>query len=204
MPGGSTLFWSASTATRATCRPCRGAATTSCGSRRCWAHARRRPGRPVRSTTLLDAEATRAGVIDSFRRVFADASPGDTALFFYSGHGSQEEAPPEHLAFEPDGLNETLVLFDSRTENGLDLADKELAVLVAEVARRDVHVAVVLDCCHAGSGVRDVPGLRVRRPPTSRRARPAGSYLPGTADPDAGGADGHLHLGRGRYVLLGA
>ena len=161
-------------------------------------------GQQLQITTLLDGEATRDAVIETFRRTFADASAGDTALFCYSGHGSQEDAPPEHLAFEPDGLNETLVLADSRTETGLDLADKELAVLVAEVARRDVHVLVVLDCCHAGSGVRDATGMTVRRAPTSRKRRDAASYLEG-AIPEAAEIDGATwHLGRGRYVLLAA
>jgi len=161
-------------------------------------------GQQLCVTTLLDAQATRDAVIETFRGTFADASEGDTALFYFSGHGSQEVAPPEHLAFEPDGLNETLVLADSRTETGFDLADKELAVLVAEVARRKVHVLVVLDCCHAGSGVRDATETTVRRASTSHKRRDAASYLEGaipeTADADAA----RRHLGRGRYVLLAA
>jgi hypothetical protein len=161
-------------------------------------------GQQLQVTTLLDAEATRDVVIETFRRTFADASAGDVALFYYSGHGSQEEAPPEHLAFEPDGLNETLVLADSRTETGFDLADKELAVLVAGVARRDAHVLVVLDCCHSGSGVRDATETTVRRAPTSRKRRDAASYLEG-AIPETADADAtRRHLGRGRYVLLAA
>ena len=161
-------------------------------------------GQQVRVTALLDGEATRDAVIETFRRTFAGALAGDTALFYYSGHGSQEEAPPEHLAFEPDGLNETLVLADSRTEAGFDLADKELAVLVADVARRDVHVLVVLDCCHSGSGVRDVTETTVRRAATSHKRRAASSYLEG-AVPETAGADAAAwHLGRGRYVLLAA
>src|SRR5262249_35356854 len=129
---------------------------------------------------------------------------GDTALFYYSGHGSQEDAPPEHLAFEPDGLDETLVLADSRTETGLDLADKELAVLVAEVARREVHMLVVLDCCHSGSGVRDATGMMVRRAARSHKRRDATSYIAGTV-PETGDAEAATrHLGRGRYVLLAA
>jgi hypothetical protein len=106
-------------------------------------------------TRLVDEAATRAGVIEAFRSTFAPAAAGDTAVFYYSGHGSQEQAPPEHLPFEPDGLNETLVLVDSRAEGGLDLADKELAVLVREVSGRDVHTLVVLDCCHSGGLSRD-------------------------------------------------
>ena len=77
-------------------------------------------------TVLLDEQATRDGLIRAFRATFADAGPGDTAVFYYSGHGSQQEAPPEHLVFEPDGLDETLVLHDSRADGGYDLADVEL------------------------------------------------------------------------------
>lgn len=51
------------------------------------------------------------------------------ALFYYSDHGLQENAPPEFWNFEPDRLNETLVCYDSQLPGGWDLADKELAQL---------------------------------------------------------------------------
>jgi hypothetical protein len=35
-----------------------------------------------------------------------------------------------------------------------DLADKELATLLAELAARRPHIAVILDCRHSGSGTR--------------------------------------------------
>lgn len=133
----------------------------------------------ARFATLLDADATRDAVIAGFRTTFADAGPDDAAVFWYSGHGSQQQAPPEHLAFEPDGLDETLVLHDSRTEGSHDLADVELGALVREVAARGVHMFVVLDCCHSGSGLREVnpSATGIRRAPTDRRPRPISSYL---------------------------
>ena len=126
-------------------------------------------------TMLLDEQATRDGLIRAFRRTFADAGPGDTAVFYYSGHGSQQEAPPEHLVFEPDGLDETLVLHDSRADGGYDLADVELGALVREITARGAHVFVVLDCCHSGSGLREADGAvtGIRRAPTARGRRPA-------------------------------
>jgi hypothetical protein len=140
-------------------------------------------------TVLLDEQATRDGLIGAFRRTFADAVPGDTAVFYYSGHGSQQEAPPEHLVFEPDGLDETLVLHDSRAAGGYDLADVELGVLVREITARGAHVFVVLDCCHSGSGLREADGAvtGIRRAPTARGRRPPGSYLraAGDARPDS-------------------
>ena len=121
---------------------------------------------------LRDQEATRQAVIDAFRSHLGAAGAADTALFYYSGHGSQERTTvPAHLAVEPDGLNETLVLADSRHGAVRDLADKELAQLVAEVSGAAGHVVLCLDCCHSGSGVRaaDEDGIGVRFAPLDPR-----------------------------------
>src|SRR6266700_1347572 len=93
--------------------------------------------------------ATRSNIIASFRDHLSKAGPDDVALFYYSGHGSQESAPPEFWHIEPDHLDETLVCYDSRNDGQWDLADKELAGLIADVAARDPHLLCVLDCCHS-------------------------------------------------------
>jgi hypothetical protein len=131
--------------------------------------------------TLIDREATRSAVIDAFREHLGLAGPDDVALFYYCGHGSQEQAPEQFWAIEPDHLDETLVLYDSRMEGAWDLADKELSKLIAEVANNGPHVAVILDCCHSGSG-RDRGQARADRPadPPSRELhRPAGRVAGG-------------------------
>lgn len=160
--------------------------------------------------SLRDADATRAAVINEFHTHLGRAGPDDVALFCYSGHGSQEDAPPEFWHLEPDRLDETLVLYDSREPGQWDLADKELAVLVAEVAGRGAHVACILDCCHSGSGTRAAldDGVAVRHAPTDRRRRPADSFLAG-ALPRSQGDDKQAYSGwtvlpRGRHVLLAA
>lgn len=126
---------------------------------------------------LADAQATRQGVIAAWRSHLGQAGPGDVALFYYSGHGSQENAPPEFWDFEPDKLNETLVCYDSRLDGGWDLADKELAQLIGEVAANGPHFAVILDCCHAGSGTRDAEDVTARQERADDRARPIASYI---------------------------
>jgi pimeloyl-ACP methyl ester carboxylesterase len=129
--------------------------------------------------TLVNETATRQAVIDGFRRHLAQAGEGDVALFYYSGHGSQEQAPPEFWDIEPDRLNETLVCYDSRTEGGWDLADKELAKLLAEVSEKSPHLIVVMDCCHSGSGTRNLmlQETGVRRVETDQRQRPLESFI---------------------------
>ena len=55
--------------------------------------------------TLKNGEATRQAVVDAFRGHLGQAKKGDVALFYYSGHGSQEQAPEEFWKLEPDHLD---------------------------------------------------------------------------------------------------
>src|SRR4051794_24608663 len=59
--------------------------------------------------TLKDEEATRQAVISAFRDHLGKAREGDVALFYFSGHGSQEQAPEGFWTLEPDHLDETIV-----------------------------------------------------------------------------------------------
>ncbi len=128
--------------------------------------------------TLKDNQGTREAVINGFRNHLRHAAKDDVVLFYYSGHGSQENAPPEFWHLEPDHLDETLVCYDSRTENGWDLADKELALLIAEVAENKPHITIILDCCHSGSGTKDpMQETKERRFPADKRKRPLDSFI---------------------------
>ena len=132
---------------------------------------------PTGTTWILtDREATRQAVINGFNQHLCSADSEDVVIFYYAGHGAQEQAPEEFWDVEPDHLNETLVCYDSRTEGSRDLADKELGYLISKVARNHPHIVVVLDCCHSGSGTRD-PKLVVRRAPQDRRERPLSSFI---------------------------
>lgn len=162
---------------------------------------------------LANAQATRQGIIDAWRSHLGQAERGDVALFYYSGHGSQEQTPPEFLHLEEDGLNETLVCYDSRTAGGWDLADKELARLIAEVAANDPHIALILDCCHSGSGTRDAEDITVRQQMADRRTRPIASYIvapeqvAGLQDQPQGAASPAMPwaaIASGRHILLAA
>lgn len=44
---------------------------------------------------LTNQQATRAAIIAGFRDHLKPARKGEVALFYYAGHGSQEQAPPE-------------------------------------------------------------------------------------------------------------
>ena len=110
--------------------------------------------RPPKLRKLLNHDATRAALVAGFREHLALAGPEDVVLFAFSGHGSQEAAPEEFWDIEPDHKNQTIVCYDSRA-GAWDLADKELSLLLAEVAGRGCrHIVAWLDCCHAGTGTR--------------------------------------------------
>ena len=164
-----------------------------------------------------EAKPTREAVIKGFQEHLSQAGPDDIALFYYSGHGSQEKAPPQFWHLEPDHLDETVVCYDSRTEGCWDLADKELAVLIAETAQQDAHVLVILDSCHSGSGTRAADDIGIRLAPRDMRDRPLDSFLPGVvagadsiakAGPGAGSTDTStgewFTLPHGRHVVISA
>ena len=127
----------------------------------------------VHTKVLLDQNATRMAIIESFREHLGQATQDDIVLFAFSGHGSQEPAPQEYWHLEPDRLNETLVCWDSRSEGCKDLSDKEIAQLIADVAKQGAQVTVILDCCHSGSGTRELGRLF----PPDTRQHPLESYL---------------------------
>ena len=163
---------------------------------------------------LTDAAATRQAVIDGFRVHLGQAGQDDVAIFYYSGHGSQQTSPLEFRHLEPDLLDETLVCYDSRS-GGWDLADKELAQLIADVAENGSHVVVILDCCNSGTGTRNLAipaeGVRIRRAPTDHRPRPLESFIVNREQARAyqpasrgGGQSGWYSLPVGRHVVFSA
>ena len=125
---------------------------------------------------LINERATRQGIINGFQQYLTQADSDDIALFYYSGHGGQEPVPPELRHLESDGLNETLVCYDSRTPGNNDLADKELRYLLAQVAQKNPRIIVILDCCHSGSGTRNIP-QGVRLAPEDARKRDLSSFI---------------------------
>jgi len=107
------------------------------------------------SKRLENEDATRDQVIRTFRSFLSkQAQDGDVVFYHFSGHGSYESAPDEFQAYSSGGKLETQILYDSRESQKRDLADKELAVLLSEIAE-GVTIVVSLDCCYSGSGTRN-------------------------------------------------
>lgn len=126
--------------------------------------------------TLVNGEATRAAILRNFKKFLVenpDIPHGSQLLFQFSGHGSQM---PDTTGTEPDGLDETIVPYNSRTGQVFDIPDKTLAALIGKLAEeKGTHITVILDCCHSGSGTRMIaPGGKAttRRAPADFRQPP--------------------------------
>ena len=155
---------------------------------------------------LKDGDGTRPNIINQFRLHLGQAKADDIAVFQYCGHGARCKSANAFKQFYPDGMDEGLVCFDSREEGGFDLADKELAVLLAELAKNNPHIAVILDSCHSGSATRgadDFTQLKARQTHERFDERPLESYIDGyyTAQKSLGKS---LEIPASRHILLAA
>ncbi len=96
---------------------------------------------------------TYANIVAAFKQLAIEAMPGDRVYIHYSGHGSR--MPTEYPGIKgPAGQDESLVPCDIFTRDSRYLRDLELAALVRLLVDRDLHVTLVLDCCHAGGAMR--------------------------------------------------
>ncbi|MCR9244877.1 MAG: caspase family protein [bacterium] len=133
---------------------------------------------------LTDAQATRAAILAALERAVSRTGRDDFLFVHYSGHGSQQA---DHNGDEKDdGLDETLVAYDSRTGDVIDIVDDEIDAILARLATGNAVIS--FDACHSGTGTRDRTELRTRDVPpdargglyakvAARRLRGNGRYL---------------------------
>ena len=103
--------------------------------------------------TLTDEGATRENFERSIRAIADRASIDDLIVIFFSGHGSRVDTESDSM--DPDGLNETLVLYDN------EITDDELRTLIREI-KGDSKVLLVFDSCFSGGFLKDLismPGI---------------------------------------------
>lgn len=157
----------------------------------------------IKPLKLTNEKATRQGIIDGFNNYLFQADSEDIVLFYYSGHGAQEPTAKEFFREEADRDNETLVCYDSRRPNSRDLADKELRYLISKVARNNPHVVIILDCCHSGTGTRNIPEGS-RRAPEESRYRSWDSLVFAEELLGSRGSGQKVTLPQGKHILLAA
>ncbi|MFN3822484.1 MAG: caspase family protein [Pseudorhodobacter sp.] len=108
----------------------------------------------------------RAAIMDELARLTREADPGDTVLFYFSGHGSQA---PDLDGDEGGGADEILLPRDAAGWNGAvsmvenAIVDDELHDWAKALTARGVRLVGILDACHSGTGFRAAGGQGVAR-----------------------------------------
>ncbi len=111
-------------------------------------------------TTIIDAQATKNGIVDAITTLQNKIKKGDIVVFHYSGHGQQIF---DDNGDEVDGLDEALVPYDAfvkythnyKGEN--HLRDDELGNIIANFRNKlgnQGQLLLTLDSCHSGSATR--------------------------------------------------
>lgn len=94
--------------------------------------------------SVLEKEATTAGIIAGLNWLIADTKPGDVIVFHYSGHGSQLPS-----STEADGFEEIICPIDLNWTDKV-ITDNTLRQIFDKVPN-GVNTTLVLDCCHSGT-----------------------------------------------------
>lgn len=108
------------------------------------------------SRFLLNRHATLAAFLDGWHEMVSQASPGDTLLVTFAGHGGQEREVSAPFDETTDGLDETIMFtdFDPANPRIGRLSDDQLRKLLIDAAQ--FNVIWVMDSCHSAGLTRSV------------------------------------------------
>lgn len=165
-------------------------------------------GFPVENiTTLVNENATKAGIEHAVSQLIAAAGPGDIIMFHFSGHGQQIT---DDSTDEADGFDEAWVPFDAQARYAptprptapayrgeKHLRDDQVGKWLDSLSRKvgeNGSILVCIDACHSGTATRSQQLGVVRGDPSpfkipgKKNERIAGSL--GLAEADFFGSDG--------------
>jgi len=112
-----------------------------------------------------------------------NCQPGDSLVFHYSGHGSQQK---DYTGHEVDGYDETLLPLDFRTEGMI--VDNEINDSLVKPLPLGARLHAIIDACHSGT-VLDLPYVCVFNPSGGKCAwedqRPKNGMWKGTMGGEA-------------------
>mmetsp|Transcript_22380 Transcript_22380/g.34783 ORF Transcript_22380/g.34783 Transcript_22380/m.34783 type:complete len:362 (-) Transcript_22380:41-1126(-) len=107
--------------------------------------------RDIKLLSDEDEDPTVVGIISAIMWLVDGAAPGDSLFMHFSGHGGRVEDDDYD---EKDGYDETIIPVDYK-KNG-QIRDDDLFSLLIAPLPKDVHLTVVMDCCHSGT-ILDLP-----------------------------------------------
>lgn len=100
-----------------------------------------------------ESRPTYDNIVAAWQRVMKTANKGDVVYIHYSGHGGRSATL--FPAFKSNGLDESIAPCDiNQPLTGRYLRDVEIAVLLKQMAQRELLTTLVLDSCYSGSATR--------------------------------------------------
>jgi metacaspase-1 len=115
---------------------------------------------------VVTGQPVRAKIIAAMQAVAVASQPGDTVVFYFSGHGSQA---PDISGDEGGGYDEILLPADAAGWKGATgsvenaILDDELQAWAQGMLTRGVAVVGLVDACHSATGFRAIGGTGVAR-----------------------------------------
>lgn len=82
-----------------------------------------------------------------------DNQPGDSLVFYFSGHGLRQ---PDFFYDELDGFDETICPLDFRTAGMI--IDNEINDTIVKPLKMGVKLHAIIDACHSGT-ILDLPHI---------------------------------------------
>jgi hypothetical protein len=131
-------------------------------------------------TTLLDAQASKAAMVEGLRELIGGAARGDVVVISFAGHGT---CVPDLDGDELDGLDEGLCPHDIQTGAGA-LTDDEIHQLLGARAA-GVRLVLIADSCHSGTVTRAAAPDPDADDAPRVRFLPMGNWLPPSRLPRA-------------------
>jgi hypothetical protein len=108
--------------------------------------------------TATHADASRRGIIRSYRELIESTESGDAALVYYSGHGGRHRNPRAREEPSQPAYIQYIVPTDYATAAGGEfngILAEELSLLQAQLTERSANVTTIVDCCHSARMSRD-------------------------------------------------
>lgn len=106
---------------------------------------------------------TRQNILQHIDAIRLASRPGDWAILYFSGHGSQQPQQNLHSYSEPDGRDEIFLPYDIGRWDGQigsvrnAIIDDEIGALLDGFTRAGVSVWAIFDTCHSGGMTKALP-----------------------------------------------
>ena len=100
---------------------------------------------------------TKQNIMMALQWLIQGCQPGDSLVFYYSGHGSQRR---NRDGSEVDGLDETILPMDFQMQGMI--VDDDINATIVRPLPHGVRLHAIVDSCHSGTAL-DLPFLLRQR-----------------------------------------